>query len=365
MRRPDQFKCRDLDHRQSRGAVPGTKGQTAAEFHPGFKTARSVVLHRYGVDPMYKAWRLRLLGDEKTADMAESVDTEIQQVQQLVEPVSSRRLPRRVTPVINGMLLTQRNAPALFGAGLIDALPAEALIAGEKQRFEEFPEIRGRVNRGKDGQPGRFGWKAESPSLSEFALSACASELGLEAPGRHQASSPLDPDAKAKGMDLTQDECDALVAYVKYLPVPSGMRPTGSGDSPAVAEGRVLFAGAGCATCHQPRLGSIDGIYSDLLLHDLGPALGDSGSSYGVISVPDSSPGGPAAAEWRTPPLWGFRESGPYLHDGRAKNVEEAVALHGGQAVNSARRFFKLLPDQRLRIQAFLRSLAPSVEADR
>jgi CxxC motif-containing protein (DUF1111 family) len=69
--------------------------------------------------------------------------------------------------------------------------------------------------------------------------------------------------------------------------------------------------------------------------------------------------------EWRTSPLWGFRDSGPYLHDGRARNLEEAVASHGGEAANSAKRFFKLVPEERLRIQAFLRSLAPPAGAGR
>ena len=69
--------------------------------------------------------------------------------------------------------------------------------------------------------------------------------------------------------------------------------------------------------------------------------------------------------EWRTPPLWGFRDSGPYLHDGRAKNLEEAVALHEGQAAESAKRFFKLDPEDRLRVQAFLRSLGPPAFATR
>jgi hypothetical protein len=76
----------------------GTKGQTEAEFHPGFRTSRSVVLHRFGVDPMYKAWRLRLLGNEHLADMVESVETEIKQVQQLVEPGSPRSTVRRGLP---------------------------------------------------------------------------------------------------------------------------------------------------------------------------------------------------------------------------------------------------------------------------
>ena len=89
--------------------------------------------------------------------------------------------------------------------------------------------------------------------------------------------------------------------------------------------GRRLFAEVGCATCHAPTLGDVRGIYSDLLLHDMGQSLSDSGSTYG-IDGPDT-PEGPTPREWRTPPLWGYRDSGPYLHDGRAQDLEEAVAL--------------------------------------
>ena len=188
----------------------------------------------------------------------------------------------------------------------------------------------------------------------------------LEVPGHHQAASPLEPDATAKGLDLTQEDCDALVAYVRDL----GARRAGSANmpakSPAIAEGRAMFDSAGCAACHRPSLGDVDGIYSDLLLHDMGPALSDSGSYYG-ITEPDSSSSkdGVKKQEWRTPPLWGFRDSAPYLHDGRAKNLEEAVALHGGHAKESAKRFFKLIPSERLRVQAFLRSLSPPEAAAR
>jgi CxxC motif-containing protein (DUF1111 family) len=101
-----------------------------------------------------------------------------------------------------------------------------------------------------------------------------------------------------------------------------------------------------------------------LLLHDLGAGLSDSGSYYGITD-PNTSTGGVTMQEWRPPPLWGFRDSGPYLHDGRAKNLEEAVALHGGQAASSTKRFFDLLPEQRLRVQAFLRSLTPAAAAAR
>jgi hypothetical protein len=108
-------------------------------------------------------------------------------------------------------------------------------------------------------------------------------------------------------------------------------------------------------------LGEVRGIYSDLLLHDMGQSLSDSGTYYG-IDEPDST-GGPSPQEWRTPPLWGFRDSAPYLHDGRAQTLEEAVALHEGQGAGSAHRFFSLPARERFQIEEFLKSLvAPSSE---
>src|SRR5262249_5039979 len=148
-------------------AATGSTGRPAAELHPGFRFSQSVVLHRFGVDPMYKGWRLKLLGIEGLADGTESAETEIHQERVMT-------CLRRGLPLRNGMVLSERNPPALFGAGLIDALPEEVLLAAEKQRFPEFPEIRGRVNRAEDGRLGRFGWKAGTSNLREFVLSACA-----------------------------------------------------------------------------------------------------------------------------------------------------------------------------------------------
>lgn len=333
-------------------------GLNAAAFHPGFATKNSVILHRFGVDPRYKAWRLDLLVDERTADMAKSAETELEQIQGLVQASSGRTGLLAGLAAENKMTLSKRNPPPLFGAGLIDAISKEVILAAEKERLPEFPEIHGRASHLNNGRLGRFGWKAETEDLREFVLSACANELGLEVPGHHQPASPLATDAKAtvKGLDLTQQECDALVAYVRHLPAPADTRPAGLRESKPVREGRGLFVATGCASCHRARLGEIDGIYSDLLLHDMGPMLNDSGSYYG-FSESGTPTGGVAREEWRTPPLWGYRDSGPYLHDGRADNLEEAVAFHGGEASKTAKRFFSLSPEERLKVQAFLRSL--------
>jgi CxxC motif-containing protein (DUF1111 family) len=295
-------------------------------IHPGFSDGRSIVLHRYGVDPRYASWRQNVKAEFFAHGMA--------------------------------VAKNQRNAPPLFGAGLIDAVPDT--VFSETARRQP-PEIRGRVHRLKDGQIGRFGWKAQTATLRDFVLAACANELGLEVPDHHQAASPLQPLAEAKSLDLTADECEALVAYVGGLSRPVEITPTEPGKSRDVDAGRRLFTAIGCAGCHTPDLGSIPGIYSDLLLHSMGEALGDHGTYYGV-----ESPGGALDTEWRTPPLWGIRDSGPYLHDGRASSLAVAIAQHGGQGAESARRFHVLTRSEQFQLLSFLRSLAaPAPEAQR
>jgi CxxC motif-containing protein (DUF1111 family) len=292
---------------------------------------------------------------------------------------------------------SRRNPTALFGAGLIDQIPDRALLEQAQQQFKNFPEIQGRVAKLKDGKIGRFGWKNQKASLYDFTMTACAVELGLDVPDQPQSGLPLDAKYKPAGHDLDQSECDSLVAYLRNLPAPQQRKPTSSQEAEILSAGEKQFAAVGCANCHVAKLGAANGIYSDLLLHDMGSELGDSGD-YGVF-VPDSpeeqqqdepipsliqqqqqaNPFGvvlgetainhpPTKAdreknigalrqEWRTPPLWGVRDSGPYLHDGRAETLEQAIAFHGGEASNSAKQFFMLKPDQRAQVITFLKSL--------
>ena len=340
------------------------KARDLDRIHPGFRNGRSIVLHRYGTDPRYGSWRRRFYDpgrDDSPNAGEDTVDARIRGVQQQTTPnqrLHDRSIGLRPVDGVN-LTVSQRNTPALFGAGRIDAIPSDVLAA---VAAHEPAEIRGKVSRTPDGRVGRFGWKAQIASLGEFIRAACANELGLEVPGHSQAASPLAPAQKAKGLDMTEAECDDLVAYLRSLPAPVALDPSGPHGTQGIREGRRLFADVGCADCHVPTLGNVRGIYSDLLLHDLGPSLGDSGSYYG--SEGPISPGGATTQEWRTPPLWGYRDSGPYLHDGRAEDLEEAVALHGGQAHGSTRRFFALSAEDRFQIEAFLKSLvAPSATA--
>jgi CxxC motif-containing protein (DUF1111 family) len=335
------------------------------QVHPGFRGTRSIVLHRYGVDPEYASWRRRFYEShrEGAKEVAPNRDEDpiAARIRALKEQAARERRMSGRSPVLRALkdytlALSERNPPALFGAGRIDAIPSEVLVAlAGGQRAE----VRGRVSRTRDGGIGRFGWKAQIGSLHEFVRAACANELGLEVPGHAQAISPLEPEGRARELDLTESDCDAMVSYVRSLPTPVVVDPSGPLGTSGMREGRRLFAEVGCASCHTPTLGEVRGIYSDLLLHEMGQALNDSGTYYGT-EVPDS-PGGPGSGEWRTPPLWGYRDSGPYLHDGRAENLEEAVAFHEGQARASAHQFFTLSPRERSQVESFLKSLvAPS-----
>jgi CxxC motif-containing protein (DUF1111 family) len=315
-----------------------------AQIHAGFRDTPSVVLHRYGPDADYRAWRERVAGPHGTIFIRSS----------------------------------QRNPTPLFGAGLIDAIPDEVIEAAARRRFAGWPQVKGRVSRTSDGRVGRFGWKAQTATLAEFVLNAAAVELGLEVPGHHQAGDPRIPAIAAPGLDMDQDECDALVAYVRSLPSPASDDLAGPKEVQQARAGGALFKTIGCATCHLPRLGEVEGIYSDLLLHDMGAPLADT-SVYGIfaardpVAAPAPAPGEPAGRkpragaavhEWRTPPLWGLRGSAPYLHDGRAETLDQAIRGHGGQAAASAQRYTQLSARERAQLEAFLLSLAAPAQDD-
>jgi CxxC motif-containing protein (DUF1111 family) len=266
-----------------------------------------------------------------------------------------------------GVHVSQRNTPALFGAKLIDDIPDRVIIANERvQRLkwgmapaqgERAPV--GRSPRLAGGRVGRFGWKAQTASLAEFVQAACANELGLGNPGQAQPRPLGRPDYQAPGPDLTLEQCDQLTAYIASLPRPVEREPAGPGARSQARAGKALFRTVGCADCHTPDLGPVEGLYSDLLLHRMGQPL-EGGGSYGEppVEKPEVKPGeGPQPDEWRTPPLWGVADSAPYLHDGRAATLGEAIKLHAGQATRAAERYAKLSAAEQAQLVAFLKTL--------
>jgi CxxC motif-containing protein (DUF1111 family) len=310
---------------------------------------------------------------EKLSDVSPNLPpTAGLRLQDLITVSRSGHCSTRMT-VPSNVHISQRNTPALWGAKLIDELSENDIIAQERREqwshglassvSEDVPV--GRAVRLANGRIGRFGWKAQSPSLAAFVQAACANELGLSNPGQDQPK-PLNSPAGyiyKGGLDLTQEQCDQLTAFCASLPRPIEKLTQDVGTEHAVA-GKKLFTTIGCADCHTPKMGTIDGLYSDLLVHRMGQDL-EGGGSYNdpPVPVPDGPPDrGPSAAEWRTPPLWGVADSAPYMHDGRARSLEDAIRLHGGQGARAAQRFAGLNKADQDQIIEFLKTLRAPTE---
>jgi len=279
------------------------------------------------------------------------------------------------------VVVTQRNTPALFGDGLIDAVSDDTLLSHQREHSTPArlvglngardSKVRGRIARLSDGRIGRFGWKLEFASLNDFVKAACANEIGLSNPNRPQATPLGKPGYHAEGTDLTDEQCSIMGDFIRALPAPKQVIPQEAGAAKRVERGHELFETIGCADCHSESLGPIAGIYSDMLLHDMGIELESSTGYYGSI-IPQPTIRNdkftvseqPTPAEWRTAPLWGVADSGPYLHDGRSETLEDAIEQHGGEASDIAARFKDMPPQDRAAIVAFLKTLrAPSAPA--
>ncbi len=261
-----------------------------------------------------------------------------------------------------------RIGPAVFGLGLLEAVPDGVLEAMARERKPDG--VKGKLNRVHDAQSGgtvigRFGLKANRGSLRDQIAGAMSGDLGI--------TSPLMPDenctptqaacrlaAHGGAPELSALQLDDLQVYLSFLAPPAARGQ----QRPEVKRGAQLFGTSGCTACHRPQLavgkhpllGELSGgtiaPYTDLLLHDMGPGLAD--------RRPDFKASG---REWRTPPLWGagllrqMNERAGYLHDGRARDLQEAILWHGGEAGAAQRRYVRLSVEERSALLAFINSL--------
>jgi CxxC motif-containing protein (DUF1111 family) len=330
----------------------------AVRSGPNMENVREGVVHKFG--------------GETLADVNPALPATSQVTLDQLPRGTGTRLPGNALRLPRGTRVSQLNTPALFGAKQIDDLPESAIIANEKaQRLRfamapaggtEYPV--GRATRTGSGKIGRFGWKAQTASLGAFVRAACANELGLGNPSQAQPAPLNNPSYRPSGLDLTEEQCEQLTSFVASLSRPIEKTPDNAFEAEQATAGKRLFSSVGCADCHTPDVASVKGVYSDLLLHHMGADL-EGGGSYYDTPLPaapplptDPDPEGPAtAAEWRTPPLWGVADSAPYMHDGRASTIEEAIKLHTGQGAASATRFGKLNALEQNHLVAFLKTL--------
>lgn len=272
-------------------------------------------------------------------------------------------------------MLSPRVAPAMIGLGLLEAIPEAAILARADPDDSDGDGISGRTNRVWSLEQnrlvlGRFGWKAGIPDIHEQTAHAFSGDMGLSTGllpdvagdcSMRQAECRAAPHgASQKGAEVPDSLLRRVVFYSRNLAVPARR----NADAPAVQRGGRLFLDIGCGACHTPSHmtgksevsphlgGQRIWPYTDLLLHDMGEGLAD------------NRPEGQASGrEWRTAPLWGIGLTGVvsghtyFLHDGRARNVKEAILWHGGEARRARDRFAGLDKSEREALIAFVNSL--------
>lgn len=265
-------------------------------------------------------------------------------------------------PLGDGALFSARVSPVNFGLGLLEALPEAAIVARADPEDRDQDGISGRVNRVLDVETGetrlgRFGWKANQPTLRQQVAHALVADMGVTTTLYRQEQgrdAPGEP-------EVSQDDMDLLMIYMRLIAVPKRR----DWEAPEVQRGHAVFRAIGCAACHvdtPQETSPVEGFdelsrqviypYTDLLLHDLGEGLAD-GRPDGLAT----------GSEWRTPPLWGIglveavNRHTRFLHDGRARSLEEAVLWHGGEAAPAQARYVRLPREDRAALLAFLKSL--------
>jgi CxxC motif-containing protein (DUF1111 family) len=250
--------------------------------------------------------------------------------------------------------VTRRNTPALFGLGLVDAIPDERIVRKADPDDRNGDGISGRANM-VDGRVGRFGWKAQVARLADFAAEAYLNEMGITSPAFPNEVNPQGGPVVCDGAPDPEDDGSDVIAFTDFMTLLAPL-PTGRRASAALA-GRAVFRRIKCDACHVETLRSGGSsvkalrakraaLYSDLLLHDMGPGLAD-GIEQGEAT----------GSEFRTAPLWGVAYSYPYLHDGRTGSLSGAIAAHGGEATAVRDRFLALSETDRAALIEFLRSL--------
>ncbi len=265
-----------------------------------------------------------------------------------------------------GVLTSVRMAPPVFGRGLLEAVDESGILALADPGDADGDGISGRPNYVFDIRAGRtvlgrFGWKANHPTLLQQVATAYREDIGITTPYFPRESTAGQP--QVDGLDddpeLSPEILDDVVFYVATLAVPARRDL----DDPVALRGEMQFAEAGCAACHVPGLrtgphevaslsNQVIHPFTDLLLHDMGDELADRRPDYEADG-----------REWRTPPLWGIGLTATvngdpaYLHDGRAATLMEAVMFHGGEAEMAREAVREMSAEDRRALIAFLNSL--------
>ncbi len=298
------------------------------------------------------------------------------------EQVSLRKPTYRIVdlgygPLDPEVMISPRIAPQMIGLGLLDAVHPGDIIALADPNDSDGDGVSGRISRVYDSISGtmtigRFGWKANTPSVQVQSAEAFNGDIGISSPLVKSAAGDCTPaqeaclalpdgvQARLGDSEAPDPVLDLVVFYSANLAVPARRDVS----DPTVLRGKALFHAAGCAACHTPKFVTrrdaerehhrfqLIWPYTDMLLHDMGEGLSD--------NRPLSNAG---PREWRTPPLWGIgltklvNGHTNFLHDGRARNLLEAIIWHGGEAAAAKDALVDMPPEDRNALIRFLESL--------
>lgn len=272
-------------------------------------------------------------------------------------------------PLASDVMVSPRVAPQLVGVGLLEAIPEQTILELADPDDTDGDGISGRSNLVWDAALqesvlGRFGWKANVPSVRQQNATAFVGDIGITSdlfpsenclPGQSACL-----EARTGGTpEVDELKLDRVTFYARTLAVPARRDV----EDPRVEQGEQIFYEIGCATCHVATMTTGDSdipslsdqvihAYTDLLLHDMGPGLADDRPDFLATGQ-----------EWRTAPLWGIglvetvNGHTRYMHDGRARSLEEAIFWHGGEAEGARNRAAELSDEQMDALLAFLGSL--------
>ena len=344
-------------------SLPGADIKTKPLAHPAYGSQLQV-FGIYGeslLNPVVGEADLRIDWELLKTTLPDGTEVELRRPQIRLTKLSFGPLGEKT-------LISLRNTPVVYGMGYLDAVPEADILAIAAQ--QKAQGLNGRPNYVMDDATGkqllgRFGWKANEPTLKQQVAAAHIGDMGITTSLYHEQNCPkVQVQCQAAHQtgkhELTDEAWEAVTFFLAGVDAPR--RPKPDGDK--YIQGEKLFRAAGCNGCHVPemktgkfpRLTAIENKtfypYTDLLLHDMGDDLAD--------NRPDFKASG---RDWRTPPLWGLglsrRVNGSMdlLHDGRARSVLEAILWHGGEAKKARDQFAGMKKEERDALIAFVQSL--------
>jgi len=271
-------------------------------------------------------------------------------------------------PISVNLRISPRVASQIIGLGLLEAIPDADILAVADENDSNGDGISGKANYVYDiasnsTKMGRFGWKANQPNIKQQVAAAFSGDMGITSSLFPNENCPPGVDCGAipngGSPEIEDPNFNRVVLYSQVLAVPARRNYKDQN----VLKGKQIFESINCTGCHAPKFvtGShaVSALqnqtirpYSDLLLHDMGTGLAD--------NSPDFLASG---SEWRTQPLWGIgliktvNGHTNLLHDGRARNIEEAILWHGGEGQNAKEKYKQLSGQERSDLLAFINSL--------